>query len=571
MVKSLLAALFLVASVLAAPLAAADAEASQEAPQYGGTLNIGTVYVTLSALSWDIADWAWKGNHDAGSIREVLMAGDLDKSIRKGGKYPFTPEAYLPDDSLRGELAESWEWEENEDGSFQLVVHLRRGIMFTEKPGIMKARELVADDVVFSYELVKNSPKKISSYFQHLGQVYARDRYTVVYEFREFHAEWAYQNGYGYYNQIVPRETADIDRNDWRNVVGTGPFTLENYIQGNLHHYQKNPRYWDKERIGEQRYPIPFVDALNYRIIKDEATQLTALRTARIDILEVIRWIVVDHLKESTPELQWKKTLANVGTFLAMRVDQPPFDDIRVRRALNLAVNQQEILDAYYGGHAELMAYPQHPDFGEYFEPLESMPESIKELFSYQPDKAKQLLAEAGYPDGFSFKTQVCSCNPNHMDLLPLIASYLERVGVTVEIETMEYASFLSMMTTKNHGPGYMMDNGHTNPTTSLRKSFNTGQLWNPSNYSSPWFDEELRKMYLNRNEGERVQVVHELTRFILDEAPYIWLPIGYYYTAWWPWVKNYGGELRAGANRPGPVYARIWIDREMKKEMGFE
>ena len=135
----------------------------------------------------------------------------------------------------------------------------------------------------------------------------------------------------------------------------------------------------------------------------------------------------------------------------------------------------------------------------------------------------------------------------------------------------MEYASFLSMMTTKNHGPGYMMDNGHTNPTTSLRKSFNTGQLWNPSNYSSPWFDEELRKMYLNRNEAERVQVVHELTRFILDEAPYIWLPIGYYDTAWWPWVKNYGGELRAGANRPGPVYARIWIDREMKKEMGFE
>ena len=84
------------------------------------------------------------------------------------------------------------------------------------------------------------------------------------------------------------------------------------------------------------------------------------------------------------------------GTFLAMRVDTKPFDDIRVRRALNMAVNKQEIVKAYYGGNAELFAYPQHPDYLGYFEPLEAMPDSIKELFTYNPDKAKKLLAEAG-------------------------------------------------------------------------------------------------------------------------------------------------------------------------------
>ena len=56
----------------------------------------------------------------------------------------------------------------------------------------------------------------------------------------------------------------------------------------------------------------------------------------------------------------------------------------------------------------------------------------------------------------------------------------------------------------------------------------------------------------------------------ILDKAPYIWLSTPYVYTAWWPWVQNYNGELRAGAVRPGPIYARIWIDQEMKKKMGF-
>ena len=79
----------------------------EESPQYGGTLNIATVSVTLSALSWDPADWTWKSNHDAGAMREQLFAGDLDKSVRKGGIYPFRAEAFLPADSLRGELAES--------------------------------------------------------------------------------------------------------------------------------------------------------------------------------------------------------------------------------------------------------------------------------------------------------------------------------------------------------------------------------------------------------------------------------------------------------------------------------
>ena len=96
------------------------------------------------------------------------------------------------------------------------------------------------------------------------------------------------------------------------------------------------------------------------------------------------------------------------------------------------------------------------------------------------------------------------------------------------------------------------------------------GQVWNPSQYSDPKYDEKMAAVYLERSEPKRQQMLKEMTREILDKAPYVWLPTPYVYTAWWPWVKNYNGELRAGAVRPGPIYARIWVDQEMKKKMGY-
>ena len=135
----------------------------------------------------------------------------------------------------------------------------------------------------------------------------------------------------------------------------------------------------------------------------------------------------------------------------------------------------------------------------------------------------------------------------------------------------MEYASFLSAMTTNTHGPGYLMNSGHVNPITTLRKSFVTDQTWNPSLYSEAGFDEAIRLIHLERDEETRIKMLRGLTREILEEAPYVWLPTPYVHSAWWPWVKNYGGELRVGAVRPGPIYARIWIDHALKKELGFD
>jgi len=540
---------------------------ARDKPQYGGTLNIGNVYVTLSPLSWDPVDWPWKFQQDTGAMYEQLFAADLSKSQRKGGNHAFRTDAWLPSDAIRGELAESWAWK---DDPLRVEIRLRKGVMFPDKPGVMKSRELVAQDVVDSYTRLDRSPKKFPAYFDHVSKVEAPDKHTVVFHMKEYNVEWDYRFGWGYLSGIVPEEVVKAGAKDWKNANGTGPFMLENYVQGNAITYAKNPVYWDKETIGGQSYRLPFVDRIVYRTIKDEATFLTALRTAKLDLLEAIRWSAVDELKKNAPQLQWKRGLAQGGNFLAMRVDTRPFDDIRVRRALNMAVNKQEIVKSYYNGNAELFAYPQHPDYDGYFEPLDMMPQAAQELFVYNPEKAKALLAEAGYPRGFTFKAQVCVCSPDLMDLAPLVAAYLEKVGVKMEIQPMEYGAHLSVMLTRTNAPGYFMYSGLSNPTTSLRKSFVTRQNWNPSQYSDPEFDKRMQAVYLERDEGKRQLLIKIMTRDIVEKAPYIWLPTPYGYTAWWPWVKNYGGELRAGAERPAPIHARIWIDQAMKKKMGF-
>ncbi|MBK8767993.1 MAG: ABC transporter substrate-binding protein, partial [Burkholderiaceae bacterium] len=120
------------------------------------------------------------------------------------------------------------------------------------------------------------------------------------------------------------------------------------------------------------------------------------------------------------------------------------------------------------------------------------------------------------------------------------------------------------------HATGTIMDMGLTNPTTALRKSFLTGQRWNLSLWSDAEFDKRIDAMYEERDLAKRQQMVRDMTKTVLDNAAFIWLPSPYVHSAWWPWVKNYGGELRGAGERAAPIYARIWIDQALKKKMGY-
>jgi len=548
-------------------VAAVGAMAQIAPPKPGGTLNVATTSTAVTTLTWDLADWqASLQTRDTGQFYEQLFSIDFNKAKSRGGPYSFTLSGWQPTDAMRGELAESWTW----TTPLVLEVKLRHGIKFPAKQGVMPERELVADDIVYHFNRLNTSPKRTQNYYDHVDKVEAKDKYTVVFTFNRFIADWDYRFGNGFFSGIQPKEVVDAGAGDWKHANGTGPFMLTNVVMGNALTFTKNPIYWDKEVIGGKEYKLPYVDQLVHRVLKDESTQKSALRTAKIDILSAVSWESAKELKQTTPQLKWNRYLTTAAHRIALRMDTKPFTDIRVRRALNMAVNKQEIIDKFYGGEAEMFTYPMHPEYVGYHKPLKEQPASVQELFKYDPVKAKKLLTEAGYPNGFSFKTQVCACDPVRMELMPLVAAYLEAVGVKMDIVPMEYAAHLSAMTSHTNAAGYVTSTGDVNPTTSLRINYGKGQVYTASMMDDPKLDARVNEINGERDEAKRKQVLQELTTYVLDQAPAIWLPAPYVYTAWWPWVKNYGGELFVGAGRSAPIYARIWIDQDMKKKMGF-
>ena len=542
-----------------------------KAPQYGGTLTLLEMSPSVNPMSWDIVDVNWKHGYDTGFYMEHLLMGDLQKGPRGTKQYEFHEHAWIPPEVTRGELLEKWEVKKN---PLQLIFYLRKGIMWQEKPGVMKARELTVDDVVYSINRVRTSRKAIPDFFDFIDRFEVKDPHTLIVHLKEWCIEWYFRIGWGNYDaiQAPEQEKAPGGAGRWENATGTGPYMLTDYKEGHSQIYAKNPKYWDSETIEGKKYKLPFTDKIVMMIIKDEATQIASLRTGKIDLAMAIGWKNVADLKKNNPQLQWMRQLGAGNFSMAMRMDTKPFDDIRVRRAMNLAVNKKEIIDSIFGGHAEMHTYPFPPTFKSVYTPLEKLPPAARELFTYNPEKAKKLLAEAGYPNGFSFKAQVPNVTQTGLDLAAMVASYLARIGVTMEIETMDYPSAMSRMMKKTHSAGFFYTNGFGGPFNGIWKNFYTAFPWNPHMMSDPYLDKTHDDIITNPKltEKQAFEGIKKLAVYALEKAPAIILPTQYSYAAWWPWVKNYYGEKRVGGQRSGPIHARIWIDQEMKKKMGY-
>jgi peptide/nickel transport system substrate-binding protein len=548
----------------------ASSAARSEEPKYGGTLTFTEYAPNVNPMSWDNAAWNWKHGYDTGFYLEHLMMGDLQKGPRGKKLFTFDAAAWIPPDVVRGELLERWEVNKKD---LKIVLYLRKGVFWQEKPGVMKSRELVADDVVYSMERLMKSPKRVPDQMDFIERWEAKDKYTVVVHLKHWVADWQFRIGWGYYEAIQPpeMEKAPGGAARWENACGTGPFMLTEYKEGHSQIYQRNPNYWGSELFGKKSFKLPFVDKLIMLLVRDEQTLIAALRTGKVDLAFNINPRYVDELKKNVPQLKWARHIQQGNLSLALRMDTKPFDDIRVRKALNMAINRKEMIKTLFHGQAEIHSYPFPPTFKEVYTPLEKLPPAAQEVYTYNPEKAKKLLAEAGYPKGFSFKATVVTA-PNMMEAASMVVAYLAKIGVNLELVPMDYPSSMSQMLKRAHPAGFFLRTDHSSPFAGIQKNFFSDSPWNPHMMKDPYVEKTWEEAWKNPNlsEKEGFEVIKKLAVYCLEQVPAVILPTNYTYTVWWPWVKNYYGEFRVGAQRSGPILARVWIDQDLKKKMGF-
>ncbi len=548
-----------------------------EMPKYGGWVNLITNTVSTG---WDEAltriNWCWS----ALVSNENLLTGDWAKGPAGTNEADFVPSVLTLPYLTMGQLAEKWDL----IGDNTIMVYVRQGVHWALNPKfeasqLVGGREFTADDVIATWErfwaspvnyLATNVPKATC-----IVSCEALDKYTIkiVYQPGKRGMGWQMMLEY---DRMWPHEVWEKygNFNDWKRSVGTGPFMLDDYVDGAYATMIRNPDYYGRDPVGPGKgNQLPYLDGFKFLFIVDASTRLAALRTGQADFVVDVPWEDSLGLIKTNPELKYKNYLG-AGIGLAFRMDKPeqPWADIRVRQALTLAIDRPAIARDYYGGYAELLDGPVKKcrDFGSAYIPLDQLPASTQELFTYQPAKARQLLADAGYAKGFSCEIPLWL--PEQVDMFSIVKKYWADVGVDLKLQTIEYGASRAIYNNKTWAQ--LWPAGHVGgwPYDLLPLYWGLGTTPAVSN-TCMLKDPQLEHQYDLMNTAyhdynERNRLMAEITPYILDNCWIINMPSPYSYEFWTPWIKNFHGEYCPGNIQHYRFVDFIWLDQDLKEEM---
>jgi len=151
-----------------------------------------------------------------------------------------------------------------------------------------------------------------------------------------------------------------------------------------------------------------------------------------------------------------------------------------------------------------------------------------------------------------------------------MLINYWDAIDVECELKPFEYAHYLSVMTSREYDQMYQISTGNGNPFSVLRKTYLPGQTWNPALFDDDWLTDTWTEAMSETNLDKQNQMLKEMNVYVIEQCPYILLPVGNVLRYAWPWVKNYYGEHCAGSVCPGPIHSTIWIDQDMRATMGY-
>ena len=290
--------------------------------------------------------------------------------------------------------------------------------------------------------------------------------------------------------------------------VGTGPFLLMEWSPNSYLTLEKYNGYWNPQ--------LPKLEKVTLKIIPEPATMVNSLLTGHVDLIPRLEPDYL-HQVEGKPALKIIDSPMNLVQLLAVNNAVKPFDNLLVRKALNYAIDREEIIQGAGWGKGTIIGSNLTPAMGAWYKDL-------TDLYPYNPNLARALLAEAGYPEGFSATLHLPAPYPLHRNAGEIIANQLEAVGIRIKIEVIEWANWLEQI---NANRDYQLTvvglTGRLDPHTMLNR-YQSQSGRNLSYFSSTDYDELLDQGLVETDPAVRIDIYHQLQTILAEEASNVYL-----------------------------------------------
>ena len=482
-------------------------------------------------------------------------------------------------------------------GPNRLVGRLRQGMTFWGKDDVVHVndqmandygREFTADDLIAAWE----ESARFSQSF-HYGKrnnytFTALDRYTIQIDTTvpdPTGVLWLNLAGLMFPHTPASYWDEAVDKNEWKNRLTIGAFIPSEWQQGVQTTFKKNPNYWQYDPFFPQNR-LPYLDFYRYIVFDDITTKVAALRTYKLDVLnqdvQSVPWQDYESIQETNPDIQG--AVASPATlWLQVRMDQleskSPWVNKKVRHAALMAIPHFEVAQEYYKGNSSpyfYMTYEHWKPLYISYEELQAERPELAELWQYNPEKAKQLLAEAGYPDGFD---TVIHTRPDHQHWVELYQGYFQDVGIRAEVKVMEATQLRSMQMSMDPNVfvvGTDAGNPEWGPTNEIVYFAHPTDGVIPAHgrcedgvgaegcYKDDWLVKNFDELQNLTDLESYTKKWRELALHLTDMQYSIQVPDEQQFRMWQGWIKGYHG-----ANRPleDRVFKYVWIDAAEKKQ----
>lgn len=370
---------------------------------------------------------------------------------------------------------------------------LRDGVTFHDKSAV------TAEDIKYSIERYAEVQGETSA-FSNIAEVVIKDDKTVEVKLKEGYSEFLYDLASA---MIIPKANQDPEGAP----IGTGPFKFVSYTPGQNLKLEKYDDYWQEG--------LPYLDSAEFKFVADVDTAFMELQAGTLDILNYLTSDQVAALGGNFTIVEGGMNLVHA---MFLNNDYKPLSNLKVRQALCYGIDRQAVNDFLFGGKSHLIGSHMIPSITKYYE------SNAENMYTYDPEKAKALLAEAGYADGFDLEITVPSSYSQHVDTAQIIVEQLKAIGINASIKQVEWSSWLSdVYTDRKYQATVVGFDGTLAPSDWLRK-YTTDAGNNLTNFSDEEYDKTMEEALATVKDDEKIALYKRLQMILAENAVSVYI-----------------------------------------------